>query len=121
VLRAQQEEQHALLTANVRDFTPLVTASAQADETPGATPHILGREGRANNVAIDYSTAQQLLTTAWNQIVAIVLVCWVFGCVGGKQLVGQSYTDAKIRVADMKTERQQKKADKRKAKQADSR
>ena len=72
------------------------------------------------SVAIDYSTAQQLLTTAWNQAVAIVLVCWVFGWTGGKQLVGQSYADAKMRAAEMKAERQQKKAAKKRARQAES-
>ena len=30
------------------------------------------------------------MTTAWNQIVAIVLVCWVFGWTGGKKLIGES-------------------------------
>jgi hypothetical protein len=69
--------------------------------------------------AIDYSTAQQLLTTAWNQIVAIVLVCWVFGWSGGKQLVGESYADAKQRTADKKAERQRKKAAKKAAEQAE--
>ena len=45
--------------------------------------------------AIDYSTAQQLITTAWNVAVAILLVVLVFGWTGGKQLVGVFYTDAK--------------------------
>ena len=40
--------------------------------------------------AVDYSTAQQLIITAWNQVVALVLVCVVFGWTGGKQLVGDS-------------------------------
>ena len=65
---------------------------------------------------IDYSTAQQLITTAWNQIVALVLIVWVFGWTGGKQLVTTSYRDAKDQAADMKEQRAEKKAAKREAK-----
>ena len=68
--------------------------------------------------AVDYSTAQQLIMTAWNQVVALVLVIVVFGWTGGKQLVGQSYEDAKTRSADMKAERARKKAEKKAAKKA---
>ena len=67
--------------------------------------------------AIDYSTAQQLIMTAWNQVVALVLVVLVFGWTGGKQLVGQSYEDAKVRSAQMKEERAEKKAVKKTEKQ----
>jgi len=69
--------------------------------------------------AIDYSTAQQLLMTAWNQVVALALVIVVFGWTGGKQLVGQSYTDAKAKTAEMKEERAEKKAQKKAAKEAE--
>jgi len=69
--------------------------------------------------AIDYSTAQQLITTGWNQIVAIALVVLVFGWTGGKQLVGQSYADAKAQAADMKEQRAEKKAAKKEAKTAE--
>ncbi len=65
--------------------------------------------------AVDYSTAQQLITTAWNQVVALVLVIAVFGWTGGKQLVEESYTDAKARAAEAK----KKKAEKKAAKQAE--
>ena len=64
-------------------------------------------------VAVDYSTAQQLITTAWNVLVAIVLTISVFGWTGGKQLVGDSYTDAKGKVAEQKAQRAEKKAEKR--------
>ena len=37
--------------------------------------------------ATAYSVAQQLVTTAWNILFAIVLVVWVFGWSGGKELV----------------------------------
>ena len=42
-----------------------------------------------NNTAVAYSTAQQLITTAWNVLVAVVLVILVFGWTGGKLLVGR--------------------------------
>jgi uncharacterized membrane protein YbhN (UPF0104 family) len=67
--------------------------------------------------AVDYSTAQQLIMTAWNQVVALVLVIVVFGWTGGKLLVGQSYEDAKTRSAEMKTARAEKKAVKKTEKQ----
>ena len=62
---------------------------------------------------MDYSTAQQLITTAWNVLFAIVLTIWVFGWTGGKLLVGQSYTDAKVKVAEQKEQRKEKKQAKR--------
>ena len=40
---------------------------------------------------------------------------WTFGWTGGKQLVGQSYTDAKVKVAEQKEQR----ADKKEAKRAE--
>ena len=64
-----------------------------------------------NQQAVDFSTAQQLITTAWNQIVAIVLVVVAFGWTGGKQLVSQSYVDAKGKAAEMKAERKSKRAE----------
>jgi len=66
-------------------------------------------------VAVNYSTAQQLITTAWNVLFAVVLVVWVFGWTGGKLLVGQSYTDAKAKVAEQKEQRSEKKDAKRAA------
>ena len=67
------------------------------------------------SVAVDYSTAQQLITTAWNVLFAAVLVIWVFGWTGGKLLVGQSYTDAKSKVSEQKEQRAAKKEEKRAA------
>jgi uncharacterized membrane protein YbhN (UPF0104 family) len=72
-----------------------------------------------NKTAVDYSTAQQLITTAWNILVALVLVVAVFGWTGGKLLVGQSYGDAKVQVAEQKAQRAAKKEAKRAAKEAD--
>ena len=61
------------------------------------------------STAVDYSTAQQLVTTAWNVLFALVLVVLVFGWTGGKLLVTQSYADAKDKVAEQKAQRAAKK------------
>jgi uncharacterized membrane protein YbhN (UPF0104 family) len=75
----------------------------------------------ARSTAVDYSTAQQLITTAWNILVALVLVVWVFGWSGGKALVGQSYADAKVKVAEQKEQRAEKREEKREAKREERR
>ena len=89
--------------------------------TPGAVGITQATNALALNVccdvpqsqAVDYSTAQQLITTAWNVFFAIVLVVWVFGWTGGKMLVGQSYADAKVKVAEQKDQRKAKREAKR--------
>jgi uncharacterized membrane protein YbhN (UPF0104 family) len=68
--------------------------------------------------ATAYSVAQQLVTTAWNILFAIVMVTWVFGWTGGKDLVRTSYGDAKDKAADQKTAHADRKAAKRAAKHA---
>jgi uncharacterized membrane protein YbhN (UPF0104 family) len=68
--------------------------------------------------ATAYSVAQQLVTTAWNIIFAILLVIWVFGWTGGKELVRGSYDDAKDKAAEQKAARAERKDAKRAAKQA---
>ena len=73
----------------------------------------------ANDTAVAYSTAQQLITTAWNVLFATVLVVSVFGWKGGKQLVTQSYTDAKGKVAEQKEQHAENKAAKKAEKQAE--
>ena len=103
--------------ANVASFTPGAVGVTQATNALALKSCC----NVPNSVAIDYSTAQQLVTTAWDQAVAILLVCWVFGWSGGRQLVGESYAEAKTRAADMKAERRQKKAAKRNAERAESR
>jgi uncharacterized membrane protein YbhN (UPF0104 family) len=65
--------------------------------------------GVPQSVTVNYSTAQQLITTAWNVLFATVLVIWVFGWTGGKLLVTQSYTDAKVKVGEQKEQRAAKK------------
>jgi uncharacterized membrane protein YbhN (UPF0104 family) len=68
--------------------------------------------------AAAYSLGQQLIVTAWNCLFAIVLVIWVFGYTGGKQLVGQSYTDAKEKAAEQSAAHKARKAEKKAAKHA---
>ena len=101
--------------ANVASFTPGAVGVTQATNALALKTCC----DVPNSQAIDYSTAQQLMTTAWNQIVAIILVCWVFGWTGGKKLIGESYADAKLRSAQMKADRERKKAEKRAARQAE--
>jgi uncharacterized membrane protein YbhN (UPF0104 family) len=74
----------------------------------------------AQGVAVNYSTAQQLITTAWNVLFAVVLVVFVFGWTGGKTLVGQSYTDAKAKVAEQKEQRAVKREEKRAARKEEA-
>jgi uncharacterized membrane protein YbhN (UPF0104 family) len=52
--------------------------------------------------ATAYSVAQQLITTAWNQVFALAMLVWVFGWSGGKALVGESYVGAKQKAAERK-------------------
>lgn len=101
--------------ANVASFTPGAVGVTQATNALALKTCC----NVPNSQAIDYSTAQQLITTAWNQVVALVLVIWVFGWTGGKQLVGQSYTDAKTQASDMKEQRAEKKATKKAANEAE--
>ena len=95
--------------ANVVSFTPGAVGITQATNALALDTCC----DVARSEAIDYSTAQQLITTAWNVAVAILLVVLVFGWTGGKQLVGASYTDAKGRVADQKAQRAAKREAKR--------
>jgi uncharacterized membrane protein YbhN (UPF0104 family) len=55
--------------------------------------------------ATAYSLGQQLAVTAWNIAFAVALVVWAFGWAGGKELVEQSYADAKTKVAEQKARR----------------
>jgi uncharacterized membrane protein YbhN (UPF0104 family) len=68
--------------------------------------------------ATAYSVAQQLVTTAWNIILGIVLVVWAFGWSGGKQLVGESYEEAKQKAAEQQAARKARKEAKREAETA---
>ncbi|HEV8102234.1 MAG TPA: YbhN family protein [Gaiellaceae bacterium] len=52
--------------------------------------------------ATAYSVAQQLITTAWTLLMALLLMIWVFGWGGGKGLVQQSYEQAKQKAQEQK-------------------
>ena len=60
--------------------------------------------------AAAYSTGQQLIVTAFNIVFGVVLVVWAFGWTGGKVLVKGSYDEAKVKVAEQKAQRQERKA-----------
>jgi uncharacterized membrane protein YbhN (UPF0104 family) len=68
--------------------------------------------------ATAYSVAQQFVTTAWNILFAIIMLTWVFGWSGGKELVSTSYVDAKAKAAEQKAGRAEKKEAKKAAKAA---
>jgi uncharacterized membrane protein YbhN (UPF0104 family) len=95
--------------ANVASFTPGAVGITQATNAL-ALDHCCNV---ARNTAIDYSTAQQLITTAWNVVVALILVIAVFGWSGGKVLVEQSYADAKDKAAEQKRKHEANKEKKR--------
>lgn len=71
--------------------------------------------GVPQDQAVAYSTSQQLITTAWNVLFALILVVLVFGWTGGKALVGDSYVQAKQKAGEMKEERRRKKQEKKEA------
>lgn len=95
-----------------------VTASNSISNSVSATPGGVGVTQAMNSVALadstdaatatGYSISQQLVTSAWNVIFAVVLVCWVFGWSGGKALVESSYADAKVKSREMKERRKRK-------------
>jgi uncharacterized membrane protein YbhN (UPF0104 family) len=95
--------------ANVVSFTPGAVGITQATNALALNVCCDVPQGQA----VDYSTAQQLITTAWNVFVALVLVVWVFGWTGGKTLVSESYVEAKDKVAEQKEQRAAKKEAKR--------
>jgi hypothetical protein len=68
--------------------------------------------------ATAYSVAQQLVTTTWNIILAVILMICAFGWSGGKKLVSESYSGAKVKAAEQKTAHDAKKQAKEDAKHA---
>jgi uncharacterized membrane protein YbhN (UPF0104 family) len=104
-----------------------VTGSGSLANVVSFTPGAVGITQATNALALDtccdvpqstavaYSTAQQLITTAWNILLALVLVVWVFGWSGGKTLIEESYAGAKDKVAEQKEQRAAKREAKRAA------
>jgi uncharacterized membrane protein YbhN (UPF0104 family) len=95
-----------------------VTASNSISNSLSATPGGVGVTQALNTTALSgetdgatataYSISQQLVTTAWNLVFAVIMVSWVFGWSGGKALVGSSYEDAKLRSREMKEKRRRR-------------
>ena len=63
-----------------------------------------------STTATAYSVGQQLITTAFNVLFALILVCVVFGWSGGSQLVKSSYVGAKEQAREQKEKRKLRKA-----------
>jgi uncharacterized membrane protein YbhN (UPF0104 family) len=95
--------------ANVASFTPGSVGITQATNALALDVccHV------PKNTTIAYSTAQQLITTAWNILFAIILVVWIFGWSGGRELVSTSYEGAKDQVAQRKEEHKRKRAERK--------
>jgi uncharacterized membrane protein YbhN (UPF0104 family) len=74
-----------------------------------------------STTAAAYSTGQQLITTAFNAVFAIILLCHVFGWQGGSKLVKDSYSDAKVKKEEMSEERKEKREAKREARREEGR
>ncbi len=99
-----------------------VTASNSISNSVSVTPGGVGVNQAMNTAALEeettpstataYSAAQQLITTAWNVVFAVIMVSWVFGWSGGKALVESSYGDAKVRSREMSEERKKRKREK---------
>jgi uncharacterized membrane protein YbhN (UPF0104 family) len=60
--------------------------------------------------ATAYSVAQQLIISAADVILGVVLVSWVFGWSGGKDLVRHSYADAEVKRRELKEQREARRA-----------
>jgi uncharacterized membrane protein YbhN (UPF0104 family) len=92
-----------------------VTASNSISNSVSATPGGVGVTQAMNSAALSgstsagtataYSIGQQLIVTSWDVVFAVILVCWVFGWSGGKELVESSYTDAKVKSRELKAKR----------------
>lgn len=101
--------------ANVTSVTPGGVGVTQAF-------NVASLQGVASSqAATAYSVAQQLVSTAWNLLFAIALMIWAWGWGGGKQLVTDSYADAKRRQAEQREKSKREKARKREATQEPAR
>jgi uncharacterized membrane protein YbhN (UPF0104 family) len=89
--------------ANVTSVTPGGVGVTQAFNVASLN----GVTSATNATA--YSVAQQLVTTAWSLLFAILMLIWAFSWSGGRALVTTSYADAKERAAEEKAKRQEKK------------
>jgi uncharacterized membrane protein YbhN (UPF0104 family) len=90
--------------ANVTSVTPGGVGVTQAW-------NVASLKGVASSTdATAYSVAQQLVSTTWSILFALILMIWAWGWSGGKELVSSSYADAKRRQAEEQEKRRAKKA-----------
>jgi uncharacterized membrane protein YbhN (UPF0104 family) len=92
-----------------------VLGSNQLANILSFTPGGVGVNQAFNSFALDsytdsttataYSVSQQLITTAFNVGFAVILICVVFGWSGGSQLVRDSYSGAKEKAGEMRSNR----------------
>jgi uncharacterized membrane protein YbhN (UPF0104 family) len=95
--------------ANVTSVTPGGAGVTQAF-------NVASLQGVASPTdAAAYSVAQQLVTTAWNIVFAVITLVWAFGWSGGKSLVSESYVQAKEKAAEQKAARDARKRAEREA------
>ena len=100
--------------ANVTSVTPGGVGVTQAW-------NVASLKGVASSTdATAYSVAQQLVSTAWCILFALILMIWAWGWGGGKQLVSDSYAEAKRRQAEESEKRQARKAAKKAARSGES-
>jgi phosphatidylinositol alpha-mannosyltransferase len=78
--------------ANVVSVTPGGAGVNQAVNSAALTHEDVDR-----STALAYSAGQQLVTTAWSVGLAVILVAVAFGWNGGKELLRQSYGEARTR------------------------
>jgi uncharacterized membrane protein YbhN (UPF0104 family) len=105
-----------------------VVGSNSIANVTSVTPGGVGVNQALNALALDsytssatataYSITQQLVTTAWNILVAAGLVALVFGWQGGRKLVETSYGDARAKASEMQSERRAKREAKREARES---
>ncbi|MFL5824543.1 MAG: lysylphosphatidylglycerol synthase domain-containing protein [Solirubrobacteraceae bacterium] len=99
---------------NVMAVTGANSVSSSLSVTPGGAGVtqalnvvVLEPVTSASN-ATAYSVAQQLIVSAWDALFAVVLVAWVFGWSGGRQLLRDSYAQAEIKRRELEEKRHQR-------------
>jgi uncharacterized membrane protein YbhN (UPF0104 family) len=89
--------------ANVTSVTPGGAGVNQAFNVASLSHVATAQQSTA------YSVGSQLINTAWNILVGLVLMIWAWGWTGGRALVTKSYQDAKQAQADQREKRREKK------------
>ena len=105
-----------------------VTASNSISNSVSVTPGgagvnqafnvaVLGGTTSKSNAAA-YSLAQQLIVSAWDVLLAVALITWVFGWSGGTALVKDSYAAAQTKEQELKAQRETKRIARRERRRA---